>query len=341
MTDKIIITGAAGFIGFHTTLRLCKEGYKVIGIDNLNPSYSIELKKSRLEVISKRYNNSFWEFYENDLEDKKSLEKIFLKHKPKIVINLAAQAGVRNSIVNPDLFISSNILGYHNVLECCKNSNIENFIYASSSSVYGNNKKVPFTEKDCVDYPVSLYAATKKSNELMAHTYSELFKIPSTGLRFFTVYGPWGRPDMAPMIFAKNIFSREPIKVFNNGNLTRDFTYIDDIVETIFRLLNKPATESYSKPSNSINSNFSCPHRIFNVGNGKEVNLLDFIQILEQIIGIDAIKKFESMQLGDVHKTLADTSLIRDWVGFVPRTELKYGLQKFIDWYRNFYNKNL
>ncbi len=338
MSDKVFITGSAGFIGFHTAIRLCKEGYKVIGIDNLNPSYSVELKKSRLEIISKKYNDSCWEFHKNDLEDKNSLEEIFLKHKPKIVINLAAQAGVRNSIINPDAFISSNILGYHNILECCKKFDIENFIYASSSSVYGNNKKVPFSERDCVDYPVSLYAATKKSNELMAHTYSELFKIPSTGLRFFTVYGPWGRPDMAPMIFAKNIFSQKPIRVFNNGNLTRDFTYIDDVVETIFRLLSKPATVNYSNPMQSEISNFSCPHRIFNVGNGNEVNLLDFISTLEQVIGIDAIKSFESMQPGDVQKTLANTSLIKDWIGFVPRTDLRYGLQQFIGWYKKFYS---
>ena len=203
---------------------------------------------------------------------------------------------------------------------------------------YGNNKKVPYSEEDCVDYPVSLYAATKKSNELMAHTYSELFKIKSVGLRFFTVYGPWGRPDMAPMIFAKNIFLRKPIKVFNNGNLTRDFTYIDDVIETIFRLLKKPPFQSSSALRVKAISNFSCPHKIFNVGNGKEVNLLDFIQTLEQIIGIDAIKSFESMQLGDVHKTLANTSLIKDWIGFVPRTDLKFGLKKFIDWYREFYS---
>ena len=338
MSDKVFITGAAGFIGFHTTIRLCKEGYKVIGIDNLNSSYNVELKKSRLKMISNKYNYSFWEFHKNDLEEKNSLEEIFLKHKPKIVINLAAQAGVRNSIINPDAFISSNILGYHNILECCKKFDIENFIYASSSSVYGNNKKVPYSERDCVDYPVSLYAATKKSNELMAHTYSELFKIPSTGLRFFTVYGPWGRPDMAPMIFAKNIFSQKPIRVFNNGNLTRDFTYIDDVVETIFRLLSKPATVNYANPIQSEVSEFSCPHRIFNVGNGKEVNLLDFIRTLEQIIGIDAIKSFESMQLGDVQKTLANTSLIKDWIGFVPRTDLRYGLQQFIGWYKKFYS---
>ena len=338
MSDKVFITGAAGFIGFHTTLRLIKEGYKVIGIDNLNSSYSIELKKSRLKMISNHDKYSSWEFYKNDLEDKNSLEEIFFKHKPKIVINLAAQAGVRNSIINPDSFISSNILGFHNILECCRKFAIENFIYASSSSVYGNKKKVPYSEKDCVDYPVSLYAATKKSNELMAHTYSELFKIPSTGLRFFTVYGPWGRPDMAPMIFAKNIFSREPIRVFNNGNLTRDFTYIDDVIETIFRLLSKPANKSSSNLIDESFSNFSCPHKIFNVGNGKEVNLLDFIRTLEQIIGIEAIKSFEAMQLGDVHKTLASTSLIKDWVGFVPRTDIRYGLQKFIDWYRDFYN---
>jgi len=338
MSDKVLITGAAGFIGFHTTARLCKEGYKVIGIDNINPSYSVELKKSRLKIISDKYNYSLWEFHENDLEDKNSLEEIFFKHKPKIVINLAAQAGVRNSIINPDAFISSNILGYHNILECCKKFDIENFIYASSSSVYGNNKKVPYSERDCVDYPVSLYAATKKSNELMAHTYSELFRIPSTGLRFFTVYGPWGRPDMAPMIFAKNIFSQKPIRVFNKGNLSRDFTYIDDVVETIFRLLSKPATVNDSNPIHSEVSDFSCPHKIFNVGNGKEVNLLDFISILEQIIGIDAIKSFESMQLGDVQKTLANTSLIKDWIGFVPRTDLRYGLQQFIEWYKNFYS---
>ena len=214
-------------------------------------------------------------------------------------------------------------MGFHNILECCKNFNIENFLYASSSSVYGNNKKVPFSEEDCVDYPVSLYK--QKSNELMAiHIANSLN--PIYWFEIF-VYGPWGRPDMAPMIFAKNIFSRQPIKIFNNGNLSRDFTYIDDIIETIFRLTNKPAIQTYSNPSNSLSSDFSCPHKIFNVGNGKEVNLMDFIKTLEQIIGIEAIKSFESMQLGDVHKTLANTSLIKDWIGFVPRTDIKYGLK--------------
>ena len=338
MKDKniILVTGAAGFIGFHTSLRLIEEGYKIIGIDNLNSSYDVKIKKSRLKILSEQ-NNFFFQFYENDIENKKSLKDIFIKHKPKVIINLAAQAGVRNSIVNPDIFIKSNILGFYNILECCREFNVENLIYASSSSVYGNNKKIPFSEEDFVDHPVSLYAATKKSNELMAHTYSELYKIPATGLRFFTVYGPWGRPDMAPFIFTNNIYSNNPIRVFNNGNLSRDFTYIDDIVETIFRLINKPATIE-KKLLNSSNAISSCPHRIFNIGNGKETNLIEFISTLEEIIGIKAIKKFQPMQLGDVHKTLADTKAIKDWVGFVPKTSLSNGLEKFIFWFKDFYN---
>ncbi len=338
MNNKnIIITGAAGFIGFHVSLRLKKEGYQIIAIDNLNKSYDVKIKKERLKILLKEGNHSL-KFYEQDIVNKNCLRELFLKYKPSVVINLAAQAGVRNSIINPDIFIKSNILGFYNIIECCREFKVENFIYASSSSVYGNNKKIPFSEEDFVDHPVSLYAATKKSNELMAHTYSELFKIPSTGLRFFTVYGPWGRPDMAPIIFAKNIFSKKPIKVFNHGNLWRDFTYIDDIVETISRLIKKPATiDQLSRSNNSSKLINSCPHKVFNVGNGQETKLIDFISTLERIIGIKAIKDLQPMQLGDVHMTLADTSSIKDWIGFVPKTDLTFGLEKFVLWFKDFY----
>ena len=304
----------------------------------MSTNHDQDLKISRLNKLSQNKKHLYWNFYKNDIEDLNSLRKIFIKHKPKIVINLAAQAGVRESIKNPKIFITSNILGFHNILECCREFNIENLIYASSSSVYGNNKKKPFSEDDFVDHPVSLYAATKKSNELMAHNYSQLYKIPSTGLRFFTVYGPWGRPDMAPMIFAKNIYLKKPINIFNNGNLSRDFTYIDDIIEVLTRLIYKPATQSENfNPDKPIPSQSNCPHRIFNVGNGNETQLMDFIKILENELGQKAIKRFTSMQKGDVFATLADTSYIKEWTGFAPNTSIEEGIKKFAQWFRSYY----
>jgi len=336
---KILITGAAGFIGSEVAKRLISENYKVIGIDNLNSYYDVNLKNQRLKNINYiTKNNSEFTFYKGSIEDEKFLNKIFLEHEPNIVVNLAAQAGVRYSLENPMSYFKSNLLGFGNIVEMCRSYNVENFVYASSSSVYGGNKKLPFKESDPVNHPVSLYAATKKSNELIAHTYSHLYKIPSTGLRFFTVYGPWGRPDMAPMIFTNAILNNQPIKVFNNGEMSRDFTYIDDVVDGIIRCCFKPAT---------INSNFDSfnpdpatsfsPHRIFNIGNCKVVKLLDFIEILESEIGIKAIKDFSPMQKGDVVNTSADTTLMNNWVDFYSKTSLQEGIKKFVSWYKSFY----
>ena len=337
--SKILVTGVAGFIGSAVAKRLISENHTVIGIDNLNSYYDVNLKNERLKNINdvKKTDLNFI-FYKGSIEDETFLNKIFHDHKPSIVVNLAAQAGVRYSIDNPMSYFKSNLLGFGNIVEMCRNYNVENFVYASSSSVYGGNKKLPFKETDQVNHPVSLYAATKKSNELIAHTYSHLYQIPSTGLRFFTVYGPWGRPDMAPMIFTKAILNNQPIKVFNNGEMSRDFTFIDDIVDGVIRCCFKPATVN-----NKFNSfkpdpatSFS-PHRIFNIGNSKVVKLLDFIEILEREIGIKAIKEFSPMQKGDVVNTSADTNLINNWVDFSSKTSLQEGIKKFISWYKIFY----
>ena len=336
----ILITGVAGFIGSEVAKKLSKYSSKIIGIDNLNPYYDPELKNYRLDEIQKLFiqNKSNFIFYKRSLEDKEELENIFLEQEPEIVINLAAQAGVRYSIENPMAYFRSNLLGFGNILELCRNFKVQNFIYASSSSVYGGNTKVPFKEYDPVNHPVSLYAATKKSNELLAHTYSHLYEIPSTGLRFFTVYGPWGRPDMAPMIFTKNIFARKSIKIFNNGDMFRDFTYIDDVVEGIIKCIFKPATPDYNFDKREPNPSTSyAPHRIFNIGNSEPVKLMDFIEILEKEIGIEAKKEFLPMQQGDVIGTYADSSLLREWVGFSSTTSLKEGIRKFISWYKDFY----
>ena len=334
-SNKIFVTGAAGFIGYHLCKKLLENNYSVLGLDNINPYYDINLKKKRLNSIkslSKR-----WKFFEGSLENSILLDNLFKKYEPKIVINLAAQAGVRYSIENPKEYINSNLVGFSNILECCKNFSVKNLIYASSSSVYGGNKKSPFSEIDNVDHPISLYAATKKSNEMMAHAYSHLFKIPCTGLRLFTVYGPWGRPDMAPMIFAKSIFEKTPIKVFNNGDMDRDFTYIDDVIEIIFRLIDKPASPHINFKDDPNPSISLAPYRIFNIGNSNKITLMKFIEILEDEIGIKAIKKFEPMQMGDVKSTFADTSKIEEWISFKPKTELKLGINKFVNWYRKYY----
>ena len=336
----ILITGVAGFIGAEVAKKLTKYSSKIIGVDNLNSYYDPELKNHRLEKINQIFlqNKSNFIFYKRSLEDKEELENIFLEHKPEIVINLAAQAGVRYSIENPMAYFRSNLLGFGNILELCRNFNVQNFIYASSSSVYGGNTKVPFKESDPVNHPVSLYAATKKSNELLAHTYSHLYKIPSTGLRFFTVYGPWGRPDMAPMIFTKKIFAREAIKIFNNGDMFRDFTYIDDVVNGIVKCSFKPATSDINFDKLDPNPSTSyAPHRIFNIGNSDPIKLMDFINVLEQEIGIEAKKEFVPMQPGDVVGTFADTNLLKEWVGFSSSTSLKEGIKKFVAWYKDFY----
>uniref|UniRef100_UPI00403F8E0C SDR family NAD(P)-dependent oxidoreductase n=1 Tax=Paenibacillus sp. FSL R10-2734 TaxID=2954691 RepID=UPI00403F8E0C len=331
-TKTYLITGAAGFIGFYLSKRLLEQGNRVIGVDNINDYYDINLKHFRLEQL--HLFNRF-EFIKADISDKDMITKVFEEYKPNIVVNLAAQAGVRYSIENPDVYIQSNIVGFFNILEACRNYPVDHLVYASSSSVYGSNKKVPFEESDVVDHPESLYAATKKSNELMAHTYSHLYKIPATGLRFFTVYGPMGRPDMAYFGFTQKYFAGESIKIFNNGDfkndLYRDFTYVDDIVEGIERLLNKAPTETV-------------PHKVFNIGNNSPEKLMVFIETLEKCLskatGREVIfnKKFEPIKLGDVPATYASTDLLEQAVGFKPRTSIEEGLQKFADWYVEYYD---
>ena len=327
-----LVTGAAGFIGSALIIELIKKGETVIGIDNLNNYYDQNLKKARISNINKfaKSNSGEWIFYKCDLNDLCELKNIGKRHKVKVVVNLAAQAGVRFSIDNPSVYVSSNLVGFANILELCRKLDVENFIYASSSSVYGGNKELPFKENQNVDFPISFYAATKKSNELMAYAYSHLFKIPSIGLRFFTVYGPWGRPDMAPMIFTKAILGQEKINVFNNGKMQRDFTFIDDIVEGIVRCIFKPVKV------NDID-NSSAPHMIFNIGNNKPTNLLSFIEILEKELGQKAIKNFLPMQPGDVISTHADLTSLDDWIGYKPKTQLSEGIKKFVDWYKKYY----
>ncbi len=341
MEEKILVTGCAGFIGFHVSKQLLNKDLFVIGLDNLNDYSDVRLKKARLKEIEKfSKNNSKGEFLfvKADLHDENTLKNISKQYLPKKVIHLAAQAGVRHSIEKPTEYINSNLVGFGNVLEFCKDNQIEHLIYASSSAIYGGNKKIPFSEKDFVDYPLSLYAATKKSNELMAHSYSHLFKLPSTGIRLFTVYGPWGRPDMAPMIFTKSIISSKPIKIFNNGDMYRDFTYIDDITEAIMKLLYIPPKYlNDNKDLNLLELSELTPHRIINIGSSNPVNLLNFIEILENEINIKAITVFEKMQLGEVRKTYADISYIRDLINFKPRTSLKNGIREFVKWYKNFY----
>jgi len=339
---KILITGAAGFIGYHLSKELISLNHSVIGIDNLNAYYDRQLKLDRLNDlanIGQKFIKS-WKFLEGDIQNEVFIDDLFSEFIPEIVIHLAAQAGVRYSLINPKAYISSNIVGFCNILEACRKYPLKNFLYASSSSVYGGNRIVPFKEESNVDHPVSLYAATKKSNELIAHTYSHLYKIPSTGLRFFTVYGPWGRPDMAPMIFTKAILENKPIRIFNKGLMSRDFTYIDDIIECIVKLIDKPAKENNSFDFKNPNPAESwCPHQIFNLGNNELIKLMDFIEILESTIGKKAIKKYEPMQPGDVVNTFANTERINNFIGFKPSTNIKYGVKKFINWYNEYYAK--
>ena len=329
---KFLVTGAAGFIGSALIIKLLKKGENVVGIDNLNNYYDQSLKKARISNINEISESisGKWIFYKCDLNDLEELKNIGERHQIKVVINLAAQAGVRFSIENPAAYVSSNLVGFANILELCKQLDVENFIYASSSSVYGGNKELPFKENHNVDSPISFYAATKKSNELMAYAYSHLFKIPSIGLRFFTVYGPWGRPDMAPMIFTKAILQQEKINVFNNGKMQRDFTFIDDIVEGIVRCIFKPVKFNDQDSS-------SAPHRIFNIGNNQPTNLLSFIEILEEELDQKAIKNFLPVQPGDVISTHADLSKLNDWIGFTPKTTLREGIKKFVKWYKKYY----
>ena len=340
--ERILVTGAAGFIGYHLSKKLIENGNYVIGIDNMNSYYDVQLKKNRLNSIykSSRFKTKYWTFKEIDIQNNLLLEKLFLESKPNIVINLAAQAGVRYSLENPKSYINSNIVGFQNIIECSKKYGIKNFIYASSSSVYGGNKKIPFSENDPIDHPCSLYAATKRSNELIAHVYSHLYNLPCTGLRFFTVYGPWGRPDMAPMLFTNAIFSNNPIKIFNHGKMSRDFTYIDDVIEAIIKIINKPAVSDiqFNKIKPNPSSSWA-PHRIFNIGNSSRVLLMDFIEILENEIGRKVKKEFLNMQLGDVKDTLSDTSKLQTWINFEAKTSLKNGIKEFIKWYKEYFNK--
>ena len=337
---KILITGAAGFIGFHLTKKILESGISVVAIDNLNSYYDPVLKYARLnqlEIISK-YSGTELFFEKCDITEKDKIDEIFKKYRPQKVVNLAAQAGVRYSIENPKEYIQTNIVGFSNILEGCRNFDIEHLIYASSSSVYGGNTNTPFSEKQNVDHPVSLYAATKKSNELMAHTYSHLYGIPTTGLRFFTVYGPWGRPDMALFLFTKAILNDQPIKVFNHGKMVRDFTYIDDIVESVFQIINKPSLSDKFFNTKSPNPSSSwAPYRVFNIGNSTPTSLLDYIEAIENEIGKKSKKQFLPMQLGDVPETESDTSLLEAWIGFKPNTPIKNGVKQFITWYREFY----
>ena len=331
----VLVTGCAGFVGSALCKRYLREGHKVFGIDNLNSYYDSKLKKDRLEDINDfvAENNCKWSFYETLLEDLDSCEKLFIKIKPQIVVNLAAQAGVRYSISNPKAYFKSNMEGFFNILQLCRSNNIEHLVYASSSSIYGSSLEYPFSENQCANEPLSFYAATKKSNEMMAHAFSNIYKIPMTGLRYFTVYGPWGRPDMAPMIFAKNLISKKPISVFNNGEMSRDFTYIDDIVEGTYLCSLKIPSEN----KNESDLFDKAPHKVFNIGFGKPVNLLEFISLLESALKVKAIKKYEPMQKGDVIKTYANIDKLKQWIKFEPKTSIYEGVKKFAKWYLDYY----
>ena len=336
MIRPILVTGAAGFIGAAVVQRLLADGEHVIGLDNLNSYYDPNLKRARLAQLNAH--NGRWDFELLDIADGPSVASLFATKQPRAVVHLAAQAGVRYSLENPNAYVQSNLVGFGHILEGCRSQAIEHFVYASSSSVYGGNTNLPFKETQAVNHPVSLYAATKKANELMAHTYSHLYDLPATGLRFFTVYGPWGRPDMSPMLFAKAILAAEPIRVFNHGKMFRDFTYISDIVEGVVRVLRKPAMPHSSFDRSTPNPSISwAPHRIFNIGNSNPLPLLTFISALEQALGIEAIKQFEPMQPGDVEATAADTTSLEEWVGFKPATPIAVGIANFVSWYRQFY----
>ena len=333
-TRPILVTGAAGFIGAEVALRLLSRGERVIGVDNLNAYYDPALKRARLARIAERPQVAeAWRFEPLNVDNGADLLALFAAERPRAVVHLAAQAGVRHSLENPAAYIQSNLVGFGHILEGCRHHGVEHLVYASSSSVYGGNRQMPFSEQHAVNHPVSLYAASKKANELMAHTYSHLYGLPATGLRFFTVYGPWGRPDMAPMLFARAILAGEPIRVFNYGQMQRDFTYIDDIVEGVIRCLDKPATANPGfDPLQPDPATAAAPHRLFNIGNARPTELLRFITVLEQALGREAIKDFRPMQPGDVLATAADTAALEAWVGFRPDTPLELGLERFAAW---------
>lgn len=335
--QKILVTGAAGFIGFHLSRRLLNEGWEVAGLDNMNDYYDVSLKEARLAILQKEKN---FRFIRADLADRLAMEALFEKEQPEIVVNLAAQAGVRYSITNPHAYVDSNLVGFINILEGCRHHDVKHLVFASSSSVYGANTKMPFSVHDNVDHPISLYAATKKANELMAHAYASLYQLPCTGLRFFTVYGPWGRPDMALFLFTKAILEDRPIDVFNDGKMRRDFTYIDDIIEGVVRVIAKVpernAAWSGDRPDPS--SSFA-PYKLYNIGNNNPVLLMDFIRNIEEFLGKTAQKNFLPMQAGDVPASCADVDDLMADVGFKPATPIALGIQRFVSWYLEFYRR--
>ena len=332
---KILLTGAAGFIGMTTALRLLARGDEVVGLDNLNDYYAVSLKEDRLKRLTP---HARFRFVKLDVADKTGIAALFEAEKFDRVIHLAAQAGVRYSLQNPHAYIESNVVGFTHILEGCRHSKVKHLVYASSSSVYGGNTKMPFSEHDSVDHPISLYAATKKANELMAHTYSHLYGLPTTGLRFFTVYGPWGLPDMALFLFTRAILEGRPIDVFNHGNMQRDFTFVDDIVEGVVRVLDRTAEPDEAYDARSADpATSNAPYRVFNIGNNNPVQLLEFIACIEKALGRSATKNFLPLQDGDVPATYANTDALSAWVGFVPATPIESGVARFVDWYRGYY----
>jgi UDP-glucuronate 4-epimerase len=333
--DRVLVTGAAGFIGYHLCSRLLSQGVEVIGVDNLNAYYDVRIKRDRLSRLQAM---DRFAFHRIDLADRENLVRVFSQTRPRVVVNLAAQAGVRYSLENPHAYVDSNLVGFVNILECCRHHEVAHLVFASSSSVYGANTKMPFSVHDNVDHPVSLYAASKKANELMAHTYSHLYGLACTGLRFFTVYGPWGRPDMALFLFTRAILEDTPIQVFNHGQMQRDFTYIDDIIEGVVRIMKRhPEPNPQWSGTNPDPGTSYAPYRIYNIGNNHPVTLTDFIRTIETVLGKQAKKQYLDMQPGDVAATYADIDdLIAD-VGFKPATALEIGIRRFVDWYREYY----
>jgi UDP-glucuronate 4-epimerase len=334
---KLLVTGAAGFIGFHTAKLLLQQGHEVVGLDNLNDYYDPKLKTARLNLLSQAEQ---FRFVRVDITDRDAMQNLFARERFQRVVHLAAQAGVRYSIQNPHAYVQSNIVGFLHVIEGCRAHAVEHLVYASTSSVYGANTHLPFSEQQCVDHPLTLYAATKKANELMAHSYSSLYGLPTTGLRFFTVYGPWGRPDMAYFSFTRDILDGKPIDVFNDGAMMRDFTYIDDIVDGVVAVLDKPATPDAAFDALAPHPGRSrAPYRVFNIGNQDPVQLGTFVETIEQALGVAAVKVFKPMQPGDVVATHADVSALREWTGVAPRTPLGVGIGRFTEWFKRYYDR--